>query len=74
MRTTIEIDETLLSRAMQIHGFRTKREAVDYALRRLVPERLSVDDARAMRGAGWDAELADVRGASQGPSARSGAA
>ena len=35
-RTTIVIDMRLLDTAMRVHGFRTRREAVDFALRRLV--------------------------------------
>lgn len=35
-RTTIVIDLRLLDTAMRIHGFKTRREAVDFALRRLV--------------------------------------
>jgi Arc/MetJ family transcription regulator len=61
MRTNIEIDDDLLARAMRAYGLRTKREAVDYALRRLVAEPLDADEARAMRGSGWDADLAELR-------------
>jgi len=35
-RTTIMIDSRLLHTAMRIHGFKTRREAVDFALRMLV--------------------------------------
>jgi Arc/MetJ family transcription regulator len=61
MRTNIEIDDALIERAMRIYGLRTKRDAVDFALRRLVAEPLSVDEARAMRGTGWDGDLAAMR-------------
>jgi Arc/MetJ family transcription regulator len=61
MRTNIEIDDDLLARAMRAYGLRTKREAVDYALRRLVAEPLDAGEARAMRGSGWDADLPDLR-------------
>ena len=36
MLTNIDIDEDLIAQAMQISGARTKREAVDRALRELV--------------------------------------
>jgi hypothetical protein len=36
MRTNIEIDDELIAEAMELLGLRTKREAVDYALRELV--------------------------------------
>jgi len=61
MRTNIDIDDELLARAMRTYGLRTKREAVDYALRRLVAQPLDADEARAMRGSGWDADLAELR-------------
>jgi Arc/MetJ family transcription regulator len=32
MKTTIEIDETLLKSVMKLTGFKTRRAAVDYAL------------------------------------------
>lgn len=36
MRTNVEIDDKLISEAMELSGARTKREAVDMALRQLV--------------------------------------
>jgi Arc/MetJ family transcription regulator len=62
-RTNIEIDDDLIERAMRIHRLRTKREAVDLALRRLVGEPLSLEEARAMEGSGWDGDLDDMRSA-----------
>ena len=35
-RTNIVLDDRLVARAMDMYGLRTKREAVDLALRRLV--------------------------------------
>jgi Arc/MetJ family transcription regulator len=61
MRTNIEIDDALIERAMRTYGLKTKREAVDFALRRLVAEPLSVNEARAMRGTGWDGDLPAMR-------------
>jgi len=37
-RTNIDIDEALISRVQTTYGLRTKREAVDFALRRLLVE------------------------------------
>lgn len=37
-RTNIVIDDALIARVMELYGLRTKREAVDYALRRLAGE------------------------------------
>lgn len=60
-RTNIDIDDRLIERAMRTHGLRTKREAVDLALRRLVGEPLSLEEARAMEGTGWGGDLDDTR-------------
>jgi Arc/MetJ family transcription regulator len=60
-RTNIEIDDDLVRRAMRLHRLRTKREAVDLALRRLVGEPLSLEEARAMEGTGWDGNLDEMR-------------
>ncbi len=62
-RTNIDIDDELIERAMRIYRLTSKREAVDYALRRLVGDPMSREDALAMRGSGWggDLELADLR-------------
>jgi Arc/MetJ family transcription regulator len=66
-RTNIEIDDGLIGRAMSRYGLRTKREAVDLALRRLVGEPLSLDDALAMGGTGWDVDLDELRGGDRPP-------
>jgi Arc/MetJ family transcription regulator len=66
-RTNIDIDEDLVGRAMSRYGLRTKREAVDLALRRLVGEPLSLEDALAMGGTGWDANLDELRSADGPP-------
>lgn len=65
MRTNIEIDDDLLERAMRMYRLKTKREAVDFALRRLVGEPLGIADARALRGSGWEGDLRTLRGGSR---------
>lgn len=60
-RTNIEIDEDLVAEAMEVYGTRSMRETVDLALRRLVGERMTVDEAIAMRGSGWKADLMQSR-------------
>lgn len=61
-RTNIDIDDDLMDRVMERHGFTTKREAVDAALRRLAPSPMSRDEALAMRGSGWEGDLDAMRG------------
>lgn len=60
-RTNIDIDEDLVRRAMLRYGLRTKREAVDLALRRLVGEPLSLEEALEMEGSGWEGDLDELR-------------
>jgi Arc/MetJ family transcription regulator len=61
MRTNIEIDDDLLSRAMAATGLTTKRATVEEGLRLLV--RLG-DQAEALadiKGLGWEGDLDEMR-------------
>jgi Arc/MetJ family transcription regulator len=60
-RTNIEIDDDLVGRAMRVYRLRSKREAVDLALRRLVSEPMDDDEALAMEGSGWAGDLDEMR-------------
>jgi Arc/MetJ family transcription regulator len=62
-RTNIDIDDALIDRVMRVYGCRTKREAVDFALRQLVGDPMSVEEALAMRGRGWSGDLDEMRAA-----------
>jgi Arc/MetJ family transcription regulator len=53
-RTNIEIDDELVAAAQRIYRLSSKRSAVDLALRRLIGEPLSVADALALQGTGFD--------------------
>jgi Arc/MetJ family transcription regulator len=60
-RTNIDIDDDLLARVQQTYQLRTKREAVDFALRRLLVEPFTRDQALAAEGSGWDGDLDELR-------------
>lgn len=60
-RTNIEIDDDVMRRVLETYGLRTKREAVDFALRRLLVEPMDAREALGMRGAGWAGDLDDMR-------------
>lgn len=60
-RTNIDIDDALCQRVMDRFHLSTKREAVNLALRHLAGEALTLDDARNLRGSGWDADLDEIR-------------
>jgi Arc/MetJ family transcription regulator len=60
-RTNIDLDEKACRAVMKRYGFASKREAVNFALRSLAAEPLSADEARRMRGSGWDGDLDRMR-------------
>lgn len=61
-RTNIDIDDELVAAAIQKYNLRSKREAVDLALRRLVGPRLSPEFLQSLEGIGWDGDLDEMRG------------
>ena len=65
-RTNIDIDEDVCAEVMRQYGFRTKREAVNYALRQLVNV-MTLEEALAMRGTGWEGDLDEMRSGAQVP-------
>jgi Arc/MetJ family transcription regulator len=60
-RTNIEIDDELIESVMRRYGFRTKRETVDYALRRLAPKPLTKEEFLALEGVGWGGDLDAIK-------------
>jgi Arc/MetJ family transcription regulator len=61
-RTNIDIDDELVARVMQRYSLPSKRAAVDLALRRLLPEPMTREEALAMRGTGWPGDLDEIKG------------
>ena len=61
-RTNIDIDEESCAAVMRRFGLRTKRDAVNFALQRLAIQPLTIDEARQLRGSGWDGDLSVMRG------------
>ncbi len=58
----MDLDENLVTEAMRRYGLASKRAAVDLALRRLVGDAMTRDEALQMEGSGWEADLEVVRG------------
>jgi Arc/MetJ family transcription regulator len=57
-RTNIVLDDDLIKRAMQISGAKTKREAVDRALRELVARGSVYRALRKLKGKmPWDGDV-----------------
>ncbi len=64
-RTNIDIDEDACAAVMQRFALTSKRDAVNLALRMLAGEPLDLEQARGLRGAGWDGDLDALRASRQ---------
>ena len=60
-RTNIDIDDVACRAVMDRYQFTSKRDAVNHALRLVAGEALDLDGARALRGAGWEGDLDEMR-------------
>ena len=59
-RTNVVVDDALIEKAMKRYNLRTKREAIDLALRRLVGEYEQIDMLE-LQGMGWGGDLEELR-------------
>ena len=59
-RTNIDLDEDACAKVMRRYGLRTKRDAVNFALREVARE-MTLEEARAMEGSGWVGDLDEMR-------------
>jgi Arc/MetJ family transcription regulator len=60
-RTNIDLDDDACRAVMDRYRLRTKREAVNFALRTVAGEPLGLDQARGLRGSGWEGDLEEMR-------------
>jgi Arc/MetJ family transcription regulator len=60
-RTNIDLDESLVGEVMRRYRLHSKREAVHFALQRLVGDAMSLEEALAMEGSGWEGDLGAIR-------------
>jgi len=62
MRTNIVIDDKLMSEALKVTGYSTKKEAVEQGLKLLV-KRSEQQKIRGLRGrVKWEGDLDEMRG------------
>ena len=62
MRTNIVIDDGLMQEALAVTGAKTKREAVELALRKMVDLARQAEAMRALRGSvKWEGDLDAMR-------------
>jgi Arc/MetJ family transcription regulator len=60
-RTNIDLDDEACRLVMERYQLRSKRDAVNFALRTLAAEPPSIEEARGLRGSGWDGNLEEMR-------------
>ena len=60
-RTNIDLDERLVDEVMRRYQLRSKREAVHFALQRLLGDTMTLEEALAMEGTGWEGDLTAMR-------------
>ena len=65
-RTSVDIDDKACAEVMRRYHLATKREAINFALRTLAAEPtaiepMSVEEARSLRGIGWEGNLDEMR-------------
>ena len=70
-RISVEIDEKACAEVMRRYKLASKEEAINLALRKVAAEPspfkpsdvtpMSLEEARAMRGVGWDGDLDEMR-------------
>lgn len=61
MRTNIDIDDKLLKEAMKATGQKTKKGAVEAALRLIVKRADQIQALNDLRGIGWEGDLYEMR-------------
>jgi len=61
MRTNIEIDDALLSKAMKATGLKTKKATVEEGLKMLVRIKEQVRAFDRLKGIGWTGDLDQMR-------------
>ncbi|GAA3751851.1 Arc/MetJ family transcription regulator [Spinactinospora alkalitolerans] len=60
-RTNIDIDDELIAVVMEKYHLKTKREAVDFSLRRLAGSGLRYQLMEELEGSGWEGDLDQMR-------------
>lgn len=60
VRTNVVVDEALVTKVMELYGLKTKRETIDFALRRTAGE---TDRTKILQleGIGWEGDLDEMR-------------
>ena len=60
-RTNVNVDDAAVAEVMRRYHLATKRAAINFALRSLAAEPFGVEEARHLRGSGWEGNLDEMR-------------
>ena len=60
-RTNVVVDDALVERVMRLYGLKTKRDAIDYALRKVAGLPDAYRKILELEGTGWDGDLDKMR-------------
>ncbi|MCY3852828.1 MAG: type II toxin-antitoxin system VapB family antitoxin [Gammaproteobacteria bacterium] len=60
-RTNVDIDDKACAEVMRRYHLKTKRMAINFALRALAEEPLGIEEARDLQGSGWAGSLDEIR-------------
>ena len=66
-RTNIEIDDELVETVMKQNGLKTKKEAVDFALRKTVRRLPTIEEIRSLEGIGFPYTNDELEGFDRSP-------
>lgn len=60
-RTNIDLEDEIVDKVMAKYGLKTKKAAVDFALRRAAGPPLSKEFLLGLEGIGWEGDLDEMR-------------
>ncbi len=60
-RTNVVVDDAVVERVMRLYGLKTKREAIDYALRKVAGLPDAYKKILELEGTGWEGDLEEMR-------------
>ena len=60
-RTNVVVDDKLIARVMRLYGLETKREAIDFALRKVAGLPAAHRKILELEGMGWEGDLEQMR-------------
>ena len=66
-RTNIDLDDELVETVMKQNGLKTKKEAVDFALRKVVRRIPTIEEIRSLRGIGFSYTNDEIEASDQWP-------